>query len=140
VANLALHYGNEKSLAGHTSATQFIGPLLMRGTKKHNRQQIQDELDKLGARVNIGGLIGNLSVSIECKRDKLPEVLALVGELLREPTFPAEEFDVLKRQVRDGLEKSLPEPNFRADRELRRRLSPYPPSDIRYTPTIEESI
>jgi zinc protease len=140
VAQLVLHYGNEQSLAGHTSATQFIGPMMMRGTRKHTRQQIEDLLDEYGARVSIGGLLGNLTVNIETTRDDLPDVIALVGELLREPVFPAKEFDEMKRQLRNQLEKMLPEPNFRADRELRRRLAPYPPEDVRYTPTIEDSI
>jgi zinc protease len=140
IVSLALHYGNEKSLSGHTSATQFIGPLMMRGTKKKDRQKLQDALDNLGAQMSVSGLIGNLDVSIECKRDKLPEVLDLLEEVLRQPAFPASEFDVLKRQLKARMEKMLPEPQFRADRELRRRLSPYPPEDVRYTPTIEESI
>lgn len=138
--DINLHYGNEKSFAGKTSASQFIGPLMMRGTKTKNRQQIQDELDKLGARVNIGGLIGDLSVSIEAKRDKMPEVLKLVGELLREPAFPAEEFEILKRQLKERIEKMKPEPNFLADRALRRKLAPYPAEDVRYTPTLDESL
>jgi zinc protease len=138
--DLNLHYGSEKSLAGNTSASQFIGPIMMRGTKNRNRQQIQDDLDKLGARVNIGGLIGDLSVGIECKRDKLPEVMKLVGELLREPAFPADEFEILKRQLKERIEKMRPEPNFRGDRELRRKLAPYPPEDVRYTPTLDESL
>ena len=49
-----------------------------------------------------------LLLSIECKRDSLPAVLKLLGEILREPTFPQEDFDVLKRQRRDMLVKSAP--------------------------------
>jgi zinc protease len=140
VAELTLHYGSEESLAGHTSASQFLAPLLTRGTKKHTRQQLQDELDKLKVRVRPSGLIGNLSFTIEAKRQTLPALLALLGEILREPTFPADEFDVLKRETRDDLEKSLTDPRALAQRELQRRLGPYPKENVRYTPTVEESI
>ena len=34
-----------------------------------------------------------------CKRDGVPGTLKLIGRLLREPSFPAEEFEVLKRQA-----------------------------------------
>ncbi|HMC64293.1 MAG TPA: insulinase family protein, partial [Gemmataceae bacterium] len=39
-----------------------------------------------------------------------------------------------------GLDKQLTEPMFLAQRALQRKLSPYPKDDIRYVPTIEESI
>lgn len=140
VVNLTLHYGNEKSLRGVTSATQFLGPMLERGTKQHTRQQLEDELDKLGARVNFGGNLGELTVGIECKRPNLPAVLKLVGEMLRSPTFPADEFEILKRETRDNLVKSLVEPQPLAVRAMQRTLNPQPKDDVRYTPTIEESI
>ncbi|MCS6852606.1 MAG: insulinase family protein, partial [Gemmataceae bacterium] len=139
-AVLTLHYGNDQSLKGQTSATQFLGPLMLRGTRKHTRQQLQDELDKLGARLEAGGVIGDLTFTLTAKRRTLPAVLRLLGEVLREPSFPADEFDILRREIRDGLEKSLTEPTALAARALQRTLSPYPPDDVRYVPTIQESI
>ena len=43
VAQMALRYGDEKSLMNRTMAARLAGPMLMRGTAKHSRQQIQDE-------------------------------------------------------------------------------------------------
>jgi zinc protease len=138
--HLTLRFGNEESLKGHERAAQFLGPLMTRGTRKHNRQQIQDELDRLGARLMAHSSLGEVSVTIQAKRAKLPAVLELLGEILREPTFPADQFDILKRQERDSLEKGRTEPFALAFRELERRLNPYPKEDIRYVPTIEESL
>jgi zinc protease len=137
---LALHYGNADSLKGRTSATQFLAPLMLLGSKKHNRQQLLDELNKLEASFNGSGLIGDATFSISCKRETLPQVLALFREVLREPTFPQTEFDVMKRQIREELEKSKTEPQDLAVRAMRRAMSSYPPEDVRYTPTIEESL
>ena len=139
-ARLILRFGSEQSLKGQTAAAELLGSLLMRGTKKHTRQQIEDELDRLKARMSINSSPGQLVVSITCKRDTLPAVLALLGEILREPTFPAEEFDILKREYRDSLEKQLTEPTTLAALALRRKLNPYPPEDVRYVPTLEEAI
>jgi zinc protease len=127
-------------LRGHTSATQFLATLMARGTKKHNRQQLQDELDRLGARLRPGGLLGEATFSIQTKRDNLLPVMELLGEMLREPTFPPEEFDILRRDLRANLERGLTEPNALAFREIQRRLNPYPPEDVRYVPTIEDSM
>jgi zinc protease len=140
VAHLTLRYGNEESIKGHTSATQFLATLMTRGTKKHNRQQLQDELDKLGARLSGDGLLGEASFSVEARKHNLAAVLTLLAEILREPAFPAEDFDILKREVRDRLEKGLTEPTSQAFREMRRRLNPYPPDDVRYVPSTQDSI
>jgi zinc protease len=140
VAVLNLHYGNEKSLGGITSATQFLGPLLMRGTKDHTRQQLEDALDKLGARLDAEGILGDLNVFLITKRDKLPAVLALLGEMLRRPTFPAHEFDLLKASAADSLKEQMDDPVSRASRLLQSRLNPFPPGDVRYVPTLEESL
>jgi zinc protease len=139
-ASLTLRYGNADSLKGHTTAASLLPDLLMRGTKKHNRQQLSDELDRLKARMRASGDTGVLSFNIECKRDTLPQVLSLLGEVLRQPTFPAEEFDILRREQRDYLEQGLTQPTSLAANLFQRKLSPYPKTDVRYVPTIEESI
>jgi zinc protease len=138
--HLALHYGNEESLKGHTSATQFLASLMQRGTQKHNRQQIRDRLNQLGARLRAGGLLGDAQFTLEVKRGHLAESLQLLREILREPSFPVEELDVLKRETRSSLERGLTEPSALAFREMQRRQNPYPPDDVRYVPTIQESI
>jgi zinc protease len=137
---LALHYGNDESLKGHTSATQFLADLMERGTKKHTRQQLVDEFNRLEAKIECSGLLGDAVFSLNCKRDALPQVLALLAEILREPTFPENEFNILKREIREHLEKSKTEPQSLAVRTMRRKLSSYPKDDVRYTPSIEESL
>ncbi len=140
VIELTLRYGNPASLQPNTSATVLLPMLMMRGTQKHSRQQIDDELDRLKARISPSGQLGDLSFTIECKRETVPAVLAILEEILRRPTFPTEEFDILKRQMRDGLERQRTDPATLASRALQRQLSPFPPDHIRYTPTVEESV
>ena len=57
-----------------------------------------------------------------------------------QPNFPANEFDVLKRQSRAELSKASNEPALLASRTLQRTLNPYPADDVRYIPTLEEAI
>jgi zinc protease len=138
--HLALHYGNEGSLRGHTSATQFLAALMQRGTRMHTRQQIRDRLNELRTRIRGSGVLGDLIFTLEAKRPQLKEAVQLLCEILREPSFPADEFDVLRRETRADLEKELTEPMPLALREIQRRLSPYPSEDVRYVPTIQESV
>lgn len=137
---MSIRFGNPDSLKGLEEAADMLGTMLSRGTKNKTRQQLQDELDKLNASVSVSSSLGQLSVNVQTKRGNLPEVLKIVGEMLREPSFPQEEFDLLKRENLESLEKVRNDPQTLAVISLRRQLSPYPADDVRYVPNLEEGI
>src|SRR5205085_7173604 len=107
VAQLTLRFGDEKGLQNRATAAAMAGALLMRGTAKHTRQQIQDEFDKLKARVAVAGETAAATATIETTRENLPAVLKLVAEILREPAFPAAEFEQLKQEQLAEIEQGL---------------------------------
>ncbi len=154
---LTLRYGNQENLKGYESAAGFLGEMMHRGTRKLTYQQLRDELDRLKATLNAGGggggrggrgrggpaaagALGAVSFSVQAKRDTFPEVLKLLGQVLREPALPAEQFEVLKRERLAGLEQMRTEPAMLGPRLLQRLLNPYPAADVRYVPTVEESV
>jgi zinc protease len=117
--------------------------MLMRGTKKHTYQQLKDEFDKLKAQISFGsqGQAANASaVHITTVRDNLPQVLALVAECLQQPTFPKDQFEIVRKEEIAQLEEQLQEPQTLAFTTVFRRLNPFPKGDVRYVPTIAEEI
>jgi zinc protease len=140
VANLTLRFGDEKSLMNRDTAGGLAGSMLMRGTAKRTRQQIKDEFDKLKARVNVDGGPTSAYASIETTRENLPAVMKLVAEILREASFPADEFDQLKQEQLANIEAQRSEPTQMAVVEATRHLRPYPKGHVNYTATPEESI
>jgi zinc protease len=140
VAQMTFRFGDEKSLMNRGTAGQFAGEMLMRGTTKHTRQQIQDEFDKLKARVSVSPGPNSVFASIETVRDNLPAVLRLTAEILREPSFPANEFEQLKQEALAGVEEQQREPESVAGTQFDRHLNPFPKGDVRYTSTPEEDI
>ncbi len=137
---LTLRYGNLENLKGFESAAGFLPELMTRGTPQLTRQQIQDELDKNGARLTARGDTGLTQFSLQTKRANLPAVLELFKQILREPTLPEEELDIQKRQLLARLEEQLADPQALAFNAVRRLVSPYDKADVRAIPTIEESI
>jgi len=140
VANLTLHLGDEKSLMNRDTAGELTASMLVRGTSKKTRQQIQDEFDKLKARVSVGGSATSVSVSIETVRENLPATLKLAGEVLRDPSFPAGEFEQLKQETLAAIEQQKSEPTAIGFTKMQRHLSPYPKGHVKYVMTPEESI
>ncbi|HLN27040.1 MAG TPA: pitrilysin family protein [Gemmataceae bacterium] len=153
---LTLHFGNEESLKGQVAAAGMLPRMLMAGTTKHDRQALREELDALGIRITpgmggfggrggrrggpgAGGTPGQLTFSVEAKHSTLPQAISLLGEILREPAFPAEEFGTMKRQSNQMSKMMRTEPAPLASNRLARALAPYPPDDVRYVPTPEEN-
>ncbi|MFN0055411.1 MAG: M16 family metallopeptidase [Planctomycetales bacterium] len=137
---LTLRYGALESLQGKGRGAALLPELMTRGTKELSRQQIEDELDRLRAELSASGRAGEATFSIQARRQTLPAVLKLLRHVLREPTFPAEELDLLKQSKLPQLEEGLTDPQMLAVRAARRHAAPYPPDDPRYLPTVAEEI
>lgn len=140
VAQMLLRYGDEKSLMNRSTAAELAGAILMRGTTKHTRQQIQDEMDRLKARLFVFGAGTQATVSIETTRENLPAVMRLAAEILREPSFPDSEFALLKQEALAGIEQQKSEPTQIALTAFNRHVTPYPKGDVRYNSTPDEDV
>ncbi len=140
IVRLTLRYGTKDSLAGLVKACEYLPTMMARGTKQLTRQQLQDLLDQNFASMGASGQAGEASFSIQTKREQLPVVLDLLRQVLREPTLPANELELLRQQSRSDLEQSLTDPQSLAIRQVQRTLSPYPQTDVRYIPTIAEEL
>jgi zinc protease len=96
--------------------------MLTKGTKQHNEEQLADELGTYA--INLAGTasMDSARVSASCLTEELERTLGLLGEAVREPTFPADEFDNNRDQTLTSLKVSSREPAYVARRELRRKL------------------
>ncbi|HJU21273.1 MAG TPA: pitrilysin family protein [Casimicrobiaceae bacterium] len=137
---IRLDLGNVDSLQNTSPASSLTAAMLERGTAKHDRQAFEDALDKLRAKLDVGGGGGTVSLSATTVRASVPDVLRLAAEALREPAFAPSEFEQLRGELLTKLEQSRTDPSALARRAAARAGNPYPPQDVRYTPTIDEEI
>ncbi|MEO7010243.1 MAG: insulinase family protein, partial [Caldimonas sp.] len=139
-ATLTLRFGDEKSLFGSGEVPGAVAALLDKGTRTLTREQVQDRLDKLKTELSIGSAPGRVTVSLATRRDYLPDAIALVGDLLRNPVFPAAALDEFKQQAITAIAQQRKEPDAVADNTLDRWGNPYPRGDVRYAPTFDETV
>ncbi len=137
---LTLRYGDVTSLQNRLKAAEFLPAMMLRGTNSLTRQQLQDELDKAQTRLTASGNAGEATFALQTKRENLPRALDLHRQVLREPTFPQSELEILQQAQISGFEQQLTNPQSLATTYVRRAISPYPPGDPRYVATIEEEI
>jgi zinc protease len=150
-ASLTIRFGNASLLAGRNAAADLTEALLIRGTKNKSRQQIQDELQKLNATINIGGRgfggggggggsVASVTAAISATSENLIPALRLAVEILREPSFPESDFEQIRKQQIAQVERSRTDPGTLVTLALQSALSPFPRADVRHVRTIEEEI
>jgi len=143
---LTIRYGSEGDLKGKVEVAAMVPEMLLRGTKKLSFEELKDQLDLLKAEVSAGQGHGSPStinvaqIHVKTVRESLPAVIALMGEVLRQPAFSKKEFESLRKEMLTKLEEQLSDPMTNASVTLMRDLLPYPKDDVRYTPSLQEAI
>ncbi|QUN26011.1 insulinase family protein [Cupriavidus sp. KK10] len=137
---LVLRMGDVQSLQGLTTVGALTASMLRRGAAGMDRQQIADRIEALRARVGISGGSERVTVSFDTRRAHLPELLALLRDLLRAPTFPEAELETLRKTSIAEIESIQREPGVMASNALGRHGDPYPAGDPRHARTFAENI
>ncbi len=138
--SMVFRLSNLESSRGKGAAPGSVASMLMRGSKKHTREQIADELDRLKARASLSSDSNGCTLSIETTRDNLIPTLQLMGEVLREPAWNEKEFELHKQQLLAGTEELRNDPESQASIALQRHLSPYPADDPRHEDSVDEML
>jgi hypothetical protein len=71
--------------------------MVVRGTKTRSYQQLEELQGSPDRRRRRRAGAGAIAVSVETVRGSLPEVIALVGDLLRRPALAAKELEVVRQ-------------------------------------------
>lgn len=87
--------------------TGYVGQMMMAGTTSRTKDQIDEEVDFIGA--NLG--VSSTSVSASSLKKHQGKILDLMADVLYNPVFPEEELEKLKKQSLTALATSKDEPN-----------------------------
>lgn len=105
----------EGDKAGYIS---LAGSLLRNGTTNRSKEQLDKEVDFIGATLFTGST--NAYASGLSKYSE--EILALMADVALNPSFPQEEFEKLKKQSLSGIESAKDDPNSLSSRLKRASL------------------
>src|SRR6266550_4431056 len=86
---LRVHYGDEKSIFGLGGEGNLTGDMLMRGTTRHSRQEIEDTLDRLRAKLSVGGSQTSASARGQTVRANLAPTLDQAIKQIQAPGVDA---------------------------------------------------
>jgi zinc protease len=137
---LVLHFGDEKSLQNKSTAAGLLGAMLGRGTAKKSYQDLRDLEDQLKARISFSTSADDLTLTIETLRDKLPGAIDLAMEMLKSPSFPAKELEIVRQESLAQLEQGQQDPMAVAFTTMSQLASKWPKGDPRYDESFAEQI
>jgi zinc protease len=141
---LALHWGDVATLANQGLAADMMGALFQMGTTATagapalSRQQLADRFDALQAQVGFSATGQTLYVGFQTVRQHLPALVALIGQVLRAPAFPAAELEEARGQWLAGIEAQRKEPGAIVGNAIERHVDPHPPGDPRHARSFDE--
>jgi len=140
VISFNLNLGTLETLYNKSVIASLTGGMLDRGTNKYSRDELNAELDKLKARVRIGGSAINAYITVRTIKKNLPALLELMQEIFKNPSFDEEELKILKQERIVSLEQQKQQPTTQVFRQLRRHLNTYSPEHPYYQMPIDEQI
>ncbi|WP_229239806.1 M16 family metallopeptidase [Echinicola soli] len=122
----------EKEKAGMTG---FVGEMLMAGTTNRTKDQLDEEVDFIGASLSAG----STSLYGSSLKEHQGKILDLMADVLFHPSFPEEELDKLKKQSLTGLAASKDEPDAISSRLVGKLVygKDHPYGEIRTEESIE---
>jgi zinc protease len=102
----------------------LTGDALQGGTGSRSGVELAEALENLGTSLRISTGWDATTVAFTCLAERLNEVMALLAEVVRTPTFPDDEVDRIRRQRLAAIRQRRMDPGHLADDELDREVFP----------------
>lgn len=130
VFNATFRFGSAEALQGKAAVASMTGGMIVRGSQRLTREQINQAFEELRTNASIGGGLQTAGIGLSSRRDTLPQALALAAEILRTPAFPEGEFEQVKRAAITGAEASRNEPGTLVGRAMAKHFNPWPKGHV----------
>lgn len=89
--------------------------MLTKGTKTRTATQIAESMEFLGGSLNTSTSWNVTGVTANFTSDKIDKAMAILADVVLNPSFKQEEIDLVKTQALDGLTYNLKQPGFLAN-------------------------
>lgn len=101
--NVAIKGGSANDPTGQSGIGNFVGEMMLRGTKTRSKAQIDEALDQLGATLGVETRSEALIFRGRVLSAKLPEYMEIVQDIITNPSFPEKEIKKLKSEITSQL-------------------------------------
>jgi len=134
----SLRAGRAMVADGRFGVAGLTAAMLDRGTARHDRLALAREVEDHGLQLGVdtsGSLPTVVTASVQGLAEQLPRMTGLLAEVLREPSFPEDQLEILREQILGSLAREREETFAQGFAALSRLL--YPPGHPHHRRTVE---
>ncbi|WP_224248240.1 M16 family metallopeptidase [Hyalangium gracile] len=121
-ARLVLRAGSATDPKDKFGLADFTVRLLRRGTARMSADELDEAIEFVGASVSGGVSEDLMSLYVTTPAEHFPAMLSVLGQLVREPTFPEKEVELARDRALAQFANDLDDPGTVADRAFTRAL------------------
>ena len=109
-ARLSFDAGSSDDPTGKAGVAAMTAALLTQGTKTRTAPEIATQIEQLGASIGASAGVDFSNVYANAPSNAFPATVALMADLVKNPTFAGEELERQQAQTLDGLRVALSQP------------------------------
>ena len=107
---------------GRTGVANLLAETMMEGTARRTPEELEEAIDLLGASLSVSAGSTGFSISGSVMARNYDETMALVEEILLEPRFDSDRFELARQRVLSDIRQSDANPSFVASQAFDRLL------------------
>ncbi len=119
VVRALVRAGASRETPAEYGIASLTGRMFRQGTQNISKSDLAEELDGMGAGLSVDVGYGMASVSIKCLSGDFLRAMQILSEVLRRPTFPADELERLRGQLLTDLKEMDDNTRVMAERTWR---------------------
>ncbi len=113
--SITLRGGKQLDDINKVGVANLVSSMMMEGTKNRTPLELQEDIQRLGSRIQMFTSNESITIQANCLASKLSETFNLVKEILFEPRWDEAEFARLKKQTFEGINRSKANPSVVAN-------------------------
>jgi zinc protease len=119
---LVIRAGSSTDPADKHGLADFAARLMRRGTQRMTADELDEAVEFVGASLAVGVNEDLVSLYITTPAEHFPAMLGVLGQVVREPTFPEKEVEQARERTLAQFANDLDDPAAIADRAFTREI------------------
>ncbi|MDQ9009992.1 insulinase family protein [Acinetobacter gerneri] len=131
-ATIRVNFGSAESLFNKDALLDLTAYLLLRASDQYSLQDIADKSIAAGGMASAVADGNAMVINIVANNDKFEDFFKYIVEVMQNPKFEKSQFDLIKTQSLNDLNRPYTEPEVVSAMTISRLLETYQPGDLRY--------
>ena len=120
--SLEIKGGQLLEKSSNAGVSNMLASLMTKGTAKKTPAELEEAIELLGASIYVNASEEKITLSGNTLAKNFSETMELVQEILLEPRWDEEEFELIKQQTLSRLQEQKGDPNSIAENEFKKLI------------------